>query len=236
MGLINPTRSNTGLQEGVGEVTEANALTTVINELNGNLDNSNLKSTAAITSEKFADADKLGLSVTGAVRRGAVSIPAAEATAATNYSPTNLATPDRVQNVVMPTNGLIAIWYQAIWQNTVATNARAAIFIGANQLKGAIGTGAPVVQDRAGPTETNDDAPLFTISNGLGIVPGVGATTEVTTGQIVGEDPGVTSALGGPVYVFAAAGTYDISIQFKNQAAGSLTVKNRHLWVMSIGF
>jgi hypothetical protein len=235
MGLINPTRSNTGLQEGVGEVTEANALTTVINELNGNLDNSNLKSTAAITSEKFADADKLGLSVTGAVRRGAVNIAATESTSATTYAATNLATPDRVQNVVLPTNGKLIITYQALWQNTVASNARAAIFIGATQLKVATnGTAAPVVQETTGNSTVNVDTTLSTIPIGLRSTASAVGMTEVTTGQAVSYDAG--SLFGGSVEVFAAAGTYDISVQFKNAAAGTLTVKNRHLWVETKGY
>ena len=35
--------------------------------------------------------------------------------------------------------------------------------------------------------------------------------------------------------VFAAAGTYDISVQFK-ASSGSVTVKNRKLWVWTMGF
>src|SRR5512138_2253761 len=76
----------------------------------------------------------LGLNQTAAaaggaqVGRGKVNIPGAETTAATTYSPTNLATPDRVQNVVLPTDGLIVVVYQALWQATVASNGAAAIF------------------------------------------------------------------------------------------------------------
>jgi hypothetical protein len=53
---------------------------------------------------------------------GKANIAAAESTTATSYAIGNLTTPDRVQNVVMPTDGLIAVWYQAIWQNTVSGN------------------------------------------------------------------------------------------------------------------
>lgn len=165
--------------------------------------------------------------------RGKSIIAASDSTSATTYAVGNLTTPDRVQGIVLPTDGLIAVMYQAIWQNTVANNAKASLFIGANQLKGGVGTGVPVVQEISGPTEVNDDALLFSSQNGLQRDGGVGAATEVTTGQIVGTN---TFANGGPIYIFAAAGTYDVSVQFKNTAAGTLTVKNRHLWVWSHGF
>src|SRR5438309_7960968 len=52
-----------------------------------------------------------------------------------------LTTPDQVTGIVLPTNGLIAVWYQATWQ-TAAGNAQAALFLGSNQEKGgALGAG-----------------------------------------------------------------------------------------------
>jgi hypothetical protein len=297
MPQINPSRATTAMTEGTGEQTEANALTAVINEFNGNIDGTNIKQSVAIalgalgitigtdtnlyrsaanilkTDDALRSADNvqaqaaaatqvevgsvggaagvaLGLSADTTLTRtaagvmrtngayssgGKANIAAAESTTATSYAIGNLTTPDRVQNVVMPTDGLIAVWYQAIWQNTVASNARAAIFLGANQVKAGVGTGAPVAVDTSGPTDVNDDGGLFTNPGAgtgalLSTAGGAGAATEVTTGQAVG------SGLGGPVYIFAAAGTYDVSIQFKNSAAGTLTVKNRHLWVMPMAF
>ena len=179
--------------------------------------------------------DKLALAYSNPFgeSRGATDIPTSESTTSTTY--TKLATPDEV-TVVLPTKGLLAVAYQALWRNTVASNARAAIFLGPNQLKGGVGTGAPVAQERAGPAEVNDDALLFTHSNGLGMNPGVGAATEVTTGQVVGVDAATVAGLGGHCEIFAAAGTYTVSIQVKNNAAGTLTVSKRHLWVWAAGF
>lgn len=233
MAQVNPVRATTSDTEGGGEIKEAAALTTLINEFNGNIDDANIKATAAIASGKLADADKLGLTGGGVTRRGKSIIAGAESTSATTYAIGNLTTPDRVQNVVLPTDGLIVVLYQAIWQNTVASNGRAAIFIGANQLKLGTGVGAPIANDAVGPVQTNDDGVLATYAGNqaLSSNDGAGAATEVTTGQVIG--PG---QVGGPVYVFAAAGTYDVSVQFKNNAAGSLTVKNRHLWCWTIGF
>jgi hypothetical protein len=175
---------------------------------------------------------QLGLSDDAVVRRGKVNTPTAESTSSTSY--TLLTTPDRVQSVVLPTDGLIVVAYQALWQNTVANNARAAIFIGANQLKQAVGiSGGPSVAESAGPPEVSADGVLSSnISNGLASVGGAGNAVETTTGQLVGA----SGVAGGPCFIFAAAGTYDVSVQFKNNAAGTLTVSKRHLWVWTIGF
>lgn len=163
-------------------------------------------------------------------RRGKLNIATSQSTTATSYAYNNLATPDRITQVVVPADALLVVGYQAIWQNTVASNGRAAIFVGANQLKNASGTGAPTVNETVGPADTNDDGALFTVLNGLSFLGGAGATTEVTTGQPIGA--GALSNGGGECIIgMLAAGTYDVSIQFKNNAAGTLTVKSRHLWV-----
>lgn len=156
---------------------------------------------------------------------GKKNTPGAESTSSTSF--VKLATADEV-TVVLPTDGLIKVLFQAIWQNTVASNARAAIFLGSNQLKVATATGAPAVQEATGGASTNDDDALYSSGSGLQSGGGAGATTEVTTGQVLGVSGGVAA---GAAYIFAAAGTYVVSIQFKNNAAGTLTVKNRHLWV-----
>lgn len=201
----------------------------IINDLNqstGGVDGDNLTATAA---------QQLGLSDSSHVRRGAISTATAESTSSTVY--TTLTTPDRVSNVVLPTNGLIIVGYQAIWQNTVANNGQAAIFIGSSQLEIANGTGsggAPLAQAASGNSTINVDCPLgTTISGGLQSASATANATEVTTGELLSIG---SSGNGGPAFIFAAAGTYDVSIQFKNLAAGTLTVKNRHLWVWTIGF
>lgn len=157
--------------------------------------------------------------------------------------------PDQVSGIVLPTNGLIAVAYQATWQESVDNAARAAIFIGANQLKiGATNVAAPVVQDAANDMTINTDAVLATGPGGL---QGFGAAFaaaayggDVTTGQVIGNamyqanqtggGPG-GSPMGGPVYIFAAAGTYTVSVQFK-ASSGTVTAKNRKLWVWTVGF
>lgn len=167
---------------------------------------------------------------------------------------------DQVSGIVLPTNGQIHISFQALWKESVDAAARAAIFIGLNQLKIArTGTpGGPVTQAAAmtsGGSTAGVYVPLASGSMGLGShnTSGTSASlSDVTTGQVVGMAPvdtfGAVYEVGstlltyasrvpvaGEVVVFAAAGTYDISIQFKS-SSGSVTVKERKLWVWSMGF
>lgn len=164
------------------------------------------------------------------VRRGKSIISTSESR--TNVAYGLLATPDQVQNVILPTDGLIVVSYQAIWQNSVSNAGRAAIFLGANQLKAALTTGAPTIMESAGVAEIADDGILHSDCFGLRSASGVGASTDVTTGQIIGS---TSSSSSGPCYIFAAAGTYTVSVQFKSPS-GSVTVKNRKLWVWTMGF
>ncbi len=195
------------------------------NGINGALDAGNLTTATRVL---------LGLTDATTVRRGAVSIAGAETRVAGGGSYALLATPDRVQNIALPTNGLILVAYQALWKTSVASDGAAAIFIGANQLKIADVNGAPVA---AGVTAVLDTYyyPLFSNSSGLKArswpAPLSSDSSEVTTGQALGagaEDAGICA-------IFAAAGTYDVSVQF-NTTASTVTVKNRHLWVWTIGF
>jgi hypothetical protein len=312
MPQINPSRATTAMTEGTGEQTEANALTAVINEFNGNIDGTNIKQSVAIalgalgitigtdtnlyrsaanilkTDDALRSADNvqaqaaaatqvevgsvggaagvaLGLSAdttltrtaagvmrtNGAFSSGGKSIIAtSEARSNTAYG--TLTTPDTV-TVTMPTDGLIAVGYQATWQESVQGAAEAAIFIGANQLKAASGNGLPDAQSAVlgSPISAATPTPLFTFGGGLGSMGAMGAgySGDVTTGQIVGGAmPGgnirsklaittitQTGAAGGGLLVFAAAGSYAVTVQFK-ASSGSVTAANRKLWVWPLAF
>lgn len=180
---------------------------------------------------------QLGLTTTGsghggaAVRRGKSIIATEEARSNVAYG--LLTTPDRVQSIVLPTDGLIVVGYQALWKNSVAGAASAAIFVGANQLKTQQET-APAVQaaNMSVGNSTDRYVPLTTSALGLTTVNSSAAayTSDVATGQILGL--GQSSAV---AYIFAAAGTYDVSVQFK-ATSGSVTAKERKLWVWTVGF
>lgn len=144
-----------------------------------------------------------------------------------------LTTKDEITEVVLPTNGLIAIGYMAIVKKSSASAeaGRAAIFLGANQLKVSSTSAAPIVQEAANLAGTESFATLGTIGRGLRFASeGVG-TSVVTTGQVLGQGEEGGS---GFCYVFAAAGTYTVSVQYR-ATAGKITAKERKLWVGVLG-
>ncbi len=156
-----------------------------------------------------------------------------------------LTTPDRVRNVVLPTDGLIFVAYQARWKETTNPGvSKAAIFIGANHLKTAVNEPSlPTIQEAdfsgggAG-AGLGKYRPLASGSVGLSSImlstgPDYGG--DVTTGQLVAASDydGSQQQRGGPCAIFAAAGTYDVSVQFLGQ---SVSVRDRKLWVWTMGF
>jgi hypothetical protein len=236
VGLISPTLPVIGQQRGDGEAAVRSDLVTLLTEFNGNIDSANIKDGSIQPGDLASGTIK--------VKPYPASIVATAETR-TNTAYGLLTTPDRVQNVVLPSNGLLVIGFQAVWQESVNAAARAAIFIGANQLKFASpDTAAPIVAETsltAGASASIDKA-LATGPFGLVCRP-AGATVfggNVTTGQVLGVTPTDASvasqtAAGAFCVVFAAAGTYDISVQFKS-TSGNVIVKNRQLWVATMDF
>jgi hypothetical protein len=200
-------------------ITDFDAVLAALNSFDGG----NLQANSVLAAA-IADAARLGLTDGATVRRGKSIIATTESR--TNVAYGTLATPDKVAGLVLPTDGLIFVSYQATWQESVLGAARAAIFIGANQLKTWLTGAAPAAQEtQVANVGAATDTPLITIPQGLNSSGNAAYTGDVTTGQSIG----VT----GPIK--AAAGTYDISVQFKS-TSGSVTAKNRELRVWSMGF
>jgi hypothetical protein len=208
----------------------------------------------AVTGEKLskAVATSASLNYSGVKAKGFVNIPAEESR--TNIAFGTMPTPDEV-TVELPANGLILIAYQAMIHASSLGGVHAAIFLNETQLKAAqtptfIGGEylfeQPVaVQSGEAPTESFH---VITTSSqtGLAIDTGSGRYAgNVTTGQILGikgsaiVGDGITGA---PIYVFANAGTYKVSVQFMGRKpeseaiATTATVKNRALWVKAEAF
>lgn len=226
----------------------ANALQQIYDILNGNIDSSNIANNSVAANDLVtALAQQLGLANALTTGRGKFALATEEARTGTKTSYDWMPTPDRVQNITLPTDGLIFVMYQALWKETVINAANAAIFVGANQLAMPVPNGAPSTSNAQGwlqaSTGTNLYGLLSTYAGGL--APPVwgtygtnygGNSTEVTTGEAVGTLYGPTTAFaGGVCSIFAAAGTYDIGIKFK-ASSGDVYAKNRHLWVWTMGF
>ena len=185
--------------------------------------------------------DQAGSNADGTIRRGK-SIIAAE------HSRTNVAygkmganpgvDADQVSGIVVPQDGLLVVRFQGMWKYSVS--ASAAIFVGANQLsKADEGAAAPSVQLAAGASSVDTYTPLVSYPGGLVSRGGaVAYTGDVATGQALGVLPagGASPFIGGACLIEGLpAGTYDVSIQTKS-ASGSVSMKNRKLWVEAVGF
>lgn len=177
-------------------------------------------------------ADKLGVSSTATVRRGKCIVATEETTTSTSY--TLLSTPDRVQNVVLPADGLIFVVYRALTKGGAGTTESAAIFVGSNQLKQPEADSVPVVQAAAPVGGFGYYGQIHSFSGGL-TLGGFGSlsdTSSVTTGQTISHQ---NNTYGGACIIEAAAGTYDISVRFKTPS-GTLYAKERKLWVWTQAF
>lgn len=141
----------------------------------------------------------------------------------TNVAFGTLPTPDEITGIVVPTDGLVLIGYRAIVKASVGGSAaRAAIFIGANQLTNYVGTSNEAVIDEGSSEVANS---LVTYNEGLKAFTGIGeAALKSGTGVV----------LGNLVPVFMTAGTYTVSVRYK-ASSGSVTAKNRKLWVGVMG-
>jgi len=219
-----------------------NQIAAVVNDL----DSANFDSTTN---------DRLGLTTASTTRRGKSIIATEQVRTNTAYG--TLTTADSV-SIALPTDGLIVVGYQATWKESVMGASRAALFLGANQVQvmGAATTGgsAPRTQEALlGTSNAGQEYALCTCAAGLvGLVSSAtGFTGDATTGQILGSvaaagsikmqigSDGIAftapSFAAGPCLIFAAAGTYTVSVQFKS-SSGSVTVKNRKLWIYTLGF
>lgn len=222
-----------------GDTNDATDVITPLNEVkdyvngSGWVDTARLKD-ANVTAAKLADAAKLGLDDGTSVRRGKSIIPTTETFTQTSYG--YATTPDRVQNIVLPTDGLIHIGYLAQWKESVLGAARAAIFIGANQLMKANGAyGGPSVQEAALTSATGLYFASLSTSPGLGLQGTAAFTGDVGADATTGQVLSYGGNIGGVCTIFAAAGTYDVGIKFKS-SSGSVSVRDRKLWVWTMGF
>jgi hypothetical protein len=238
--LVYPTTLVAGANENVNDLnSNLNAITAVIN---GAIDSSNIAN-AGVSANNLSTALAQFLGITNVANTGRGKSIIATSEARTNTAYGTLTTPDQVTGIVLPTDGLIFVAYQAIWQESVNAAANAAIFVGANQVSMAATNGtAPIAQAASiNTTVAAVDKPLASSMGGLvsnnGLAQGSVYAADVTTGQMVGVNTtnAATFPIGGPCVLFAAAGTYTVSVQFK-ASSGSVTAKSRKLWVWTQGF
>lgn len=213
MAIINPSLPEKDQPRGTEELDLLSALTALLAEFNGNIDNANVDAAAGIALSKING---------GITFVGSTVIDGSEARTNTAYG--LLATPDRVQNVPIASGSLLWIGYMAIFKNSVKSAGRAAIFLGSNQLKKR-DTTAPAGDEAFGVNDTNETL-CYTSPFGLQAEsPGSGGTVaaDATTGMVLGK--GVIPVAGIP------SGTIDVSVQVK-ASSGSITLRQRKLYVV----
>lgn len=260
MGLISPILPTIGQPVSTEDPDILNTLTALVNLVNGSIDAANVTD-GSLTATELASAllSIVGVTGGGVTRRGKSIIATTEARTNTAYG--KLTTPDQVSGLALATDGYLVVSFQAVWQESVAGAARAAIFLGTDQLKiASVGGAAPRTQAAAtNGAAANTDRLLTTAPTGLISEARSGAdpaayTGDVTTGQIaglLGVQSGGNGATGlewngtvgtsgstthaGWAIIEAAAGTYDISVQVK-ASSGSVTMKNRRLRAWTLGF
>lgn len=171
--------------------------------------------------------DKLGISGGGVVRRGKSIIATEQSRTDTAYG--LLTTADRVSGVVVPPDGLLLVKFSALVKSSVQSVGRATIFVGASQLIAASGVGAPSASEwNFGSAAADDYDWIFTFAGSggsMGSISGVGNSSR-TAGPLT---------VGGFAELEVPEGTYDVSIQWKS-SSGSVTAKERKLWVESRGY
>jgi hypothetical protein len=238
------------------------AFTKIKEVVNGKLNSGNIEAKGIATSN-LADESVTEGKLSEAVRNKLSAPSSAHSEIATEQNRENaaygkLGTPDEVE-IVVPAHGLTLIWFTAQWKCSSTGNARAALFIGANQLKVASSKGVASTQAAIDePAGINPEIfrTLTTCPVGLASYGGANATGDVTTGQAVGFVPAGGSygleingeiintntadiaaiGFGGACAIFGlAAATYAFSVQFKS-SAGNVKVKNRKLFAESRSF
>lgn len=199
----------------------ATALSTILTFANGNIDATNLLASAA---------QSAGMNQAGQTVKGAVNIATSQSTSSTSF--VTLATPDQITGIVLPANGLIYVWYQAIWQASVGAGS-AAIFLNANQVQFPATSSATAPSVQAATTAGANAINALLVTSPGGLVSAANTsnyTGDVTTGQILGF---ATSS--GPCVIEAAAGSYTVAVMFK-ASSGSVTASSRKLWVEAKSF
>ncbi len=202
----------------------------------------------------------LSLSQSDSVRRGKSITATEQGRTNTGYGPlsgtSGVDATDEVRDVVLATDGLLMVGYRAIWKESVAAAARAASFIDGEQIKVYEAQGNPAFPTQAAGMASAAGVGYYSVlhSSGAGLVSDEATpdTTMPTTGVVLGSyntsanarssiDNGNsvpwegTTRTGICVIEGLAAGTYDVSVRFK-ATSGTVTAKDRKLWVWTLGF
>lgn len=223
LSIVQPT---IGLPDSTQDPLIVNAFAAIAAWANGNIDVTNLSQAAAT---------QLGGNTALQNAKGVFARSATDGTSSTSF--VALGTPDQA-TVTLPTNGLISLAYQAVWNVSANHTATAAIFLNGVQLQLAAGGGPTAAQAAimSASVAGGQDTPLGSTPLGLQGIPSSGATYpgDATTGQLIGVQ---SSAVGWCGPIKASAGNYTVQVRFMvDNGVAILNVHNRTLWVKAEAF
>lgn len=185
--------------------------------LNGDVDANNLSATTR---------QKMGLSDDSTVRRGSSIVATTEGTASTSF--TTLTTPDQVASVSVPSPGLLTVFFEAQWLGD--GNSQAAIFLNETQVQVIDATAGTIAVQKA--SHPGGGTPFYNVlyatAGGLATTSaGADVAADVTTGQALHSDG---------CRIRVAAGSYTVSIRFRNTTGAFTTIRSRDLYVKAEGY
>lgn len=205
-------------------------LQAIVAQINGNIDQSNLAAALAAT---------LGVN-TASAKRGASIITATDTIGST--SPALLGNPDRVSQLVVPTNGIIWVSYRAIFTYSAgpATTITATLYLGNNAAKNMWGGGAPSIRNPYAQPGYPGATLAMSASYASATVQAVCSTHPISGLAESGADgagnPPQSSDLVngqgvGPFYpIRVQPGTYDVSVRWACTNGTTVTVSDRALF------
>lgn len=198
----------------------------ITGQLNGNVDGNNLS---------LGTRQALGVSDTTAIRRGSSIIMTSEAP---TTSLAVLATPDRVSNIVLASAGLIKVSYVAFGNKTVGTGANLynmEFRLNALQPYGQAGGGMSTQFGKFA-ISSGTAAPrhhIIATSGGAEdgmLITDVGAVGTPTDSPVNGR------VVGAFVPVTVPAGTYTVEVRWQRDAATTVGIFARRLYVEAVAF
>lgn len=168
---------------------------------------------------------------------GSVENATEETTTSASYA--DLTSPDVVENIVLPDDGLIFLAYRSRIKCPGGGGVGyAAIHLNSTQIKIPASTDAALRNQEDG-ASTGYYYPMTSEGYGLKTVleiPGVDTADPSGTGTIIGGRYNTGSTYGhhgGLTIIEADAGTYDIGIKYKVTGGATFYVKSRKLWVFA---
>lgn len=169
----------------------------------------------------------------------------------TSTSASLAGTPDIIEDLVLPTDGLLMVGVHLQMRVTDGSSPGSGftrLYLNENIVHIADGTILSVVKAELNTTDPNVDGlykDVHSFGGGLHVAKGFSSNVvaPITTGQVIGGrksssfETDDTVMVGGLLAIFAAAGTYDLSLRYGGPGfGGNVSVKNRKLWAWTMPF